>query len=50
MQAFAVITASPLRMDLSCVLEHVVAELTTFLRKVCNAYQIFSLLTCNFFF
>jgi len=37
MQAFAVIATSPLRVDLSCVLEHVVAELTAFLRKVCNS-------------
>ena len=34
MQAFAVIAASPLRVDLSCVLENVIAELTAFLRKV----------------
>ena len=33
-QAFAVIAASPLQIDLSCVLEHVIAELTAFLRKV----------------
>ncbi|CAB4315854.1 unnamed protein product [Prunus armeniaca] len=31
--AFAVIAASPLKIDLSCVLEHVIAELTAFLRK-----------------
>lgn len=35
-QAFAVIAASPLHLDLSCVLEHVIAELTAFLRKVCT--------------
>lgn len=34
MQAFAVIANSPLHIDLSCVLEHVIAELTAFLRKV----------------
>lgn len=34
MQAFAVIANSPLRIDLSCVLEQVVSELTAFLRKV----------------
>lgn len=34
-QAFSVIAASPLRIDLSCVLEHVITELTAFLRKVC---------------
>lgn len=33
-QAFAVIASSPLRIDLSCVLEQVIAELTAFLRKV----------------
>ncbi|KAF8405638.1 hypothetical protein HHK36_007714 [Tetracentron sinense] len=32
-KAFAVIAASLLKVDLSCVLEHVIAELTTFLRK-----------------
>ena len=35
-QAFAVIAASPLRIDMSCVLEHVISELTAFLRKVGN--------------
>jgi hypothetical protein len=34
MQAFSVIANSPLRIDLSCVLDHVVSELTAFLRKV----------------
>lgn len=34
LQAFSVIANSPLRIDLSCVLDHVVSELTTFLRKV----------------
>lgn len=34
MQAFAVIATSPLRIDLSCVLDHLIAELTGFLRKV----------------
>lgn len=33
-QAFAVIAASALRIDLSCVLEIVIAALTAFLRKV----------------
>ena len=33
-QAFAVIAASPLQIDLSCVLEQVITELTAFLRKV----------------
>ncbi|GAY61510.1 hypothetical protein CUMW_210520 [Citrus unshiu] len=32
-KAFAVIAASPLHIDLTCVLEHVIAELTAFLRK-----------------
>lgn len=36
-QALAVIATSPLRVDLSCVLEQVVAELTAFLRKVRNS-------------
>jgi hypothetical protein len=36
MQAFATIAESPLKIDLSSVLEQVVTELTTFLRKVCN--------------
>ena len=34
LQAFALIANSPLRIDLSCVLDHVISELTTFLRKV----------------
>ena len=34
LQAFAVIASSPLRIDLKCVLDHVVSELTSFLRKV----------------
>ncbi len=34
-QAFATIAESPLKIDLSSVLEQVVTELTTFLRKVC---------------
>nr|GMD45572.1 cullin-associated NEDD8-dissociated protein 1 [Ipomoea batatas] len=33
-KAFAVIAASPLHLDLSCVIEQVIAELTAFLRKV----------------
>ncbi|GKA39530.1 cullin-associated NEDD8-dissociated protein 1 [Tanacetum coccineum] len=32
-KAFAVIAASPLHIDLSCVLDHVIVELTAFLRK-----------------
>ena len=52
MPAFAVIAASPLRVDLSCVLEHVVAELTAFLRKVCYSshYNTFINLTYDVFF
>lgn len=34
LQAFSVIANSPLRINLSCVLDHVVFELTAFLRKV----------------
>jgi hypothetical protein len=34
LQAFATIAESPLNIDLSSVLEQVVTELTTFLRKV----------------
>lgn len=36
LQAFATIAESPLKIDLSSVLEQVVTELTTFLRKVRN--------------
>ena len=52
MQAFAVIVASPLRVDLSCILEHVVAELTAFLQKVCYSshYNTFINLTYDVFF
>ncbi|CAJ1940461.1 unnamed protein product [Sphenostylis stenocarpa] len=45
--AFAVIAASPLRVDLSCVLEHVVAELTAFLRKANRALRQATLGTLN---
>ena len=41
--AFAVIAASPLQIDLSCVLENVIAELTAFLRKV---WRFISFLSC----
>jgi hypothetical protein len=34
-QVFATIAESPLKIDLSSVLEQVVTELTTFLRRVC---------------
>jgi cullin-associated NEDD8-dissociated protein 1 len=46
-KAFAVIASSPLRIDLSCVLEHVFAELTTFLRKANRALRQASLGTLN---
>ncbi|KAL2339325.1 hypothetical protein Fmac_013771 [Flemingia macrophylla] len=46
-KAFAVIAASPLRVDLSCVLEHVVAELTAFLRKANRALRQATLGTLN---
>ena len=41
-QAFAVIATSPLNIDLSCVLEHVIAELTAFLRKVWRMDSLFA--------
>ncbi|KAL2939472.1 Cullin-associated NEDD8-dissociated protein 1 [Bienertia sinuspersici] len=46
-KAFAVIAASPLRIDLSCVLENVVAELTAFLRKANRALRQATLGTLN---
>ncbi|GLJ25166.1 hypothetical protein SUGI_0481390 [Cryptomeria japonica] len=46
-KAFAVIAGSPLRIDLTCVLEHVFAELTTFLRKANRALRQASLGTLN---
>ncbi|RDX84693.1 Cullin-associated NEDD8-dissociated protein 1 [Mucuna pruriens] len=46
-KAFAVIAASPLRVDLSCVLENVVAELTAFLRKANRALRQATLGTLN---
>ncbi|KAF2294079.1 hypothetical protein GH714_007350 [Hevea brasiliensis] len=46
-QAFAVIAASPLRIDLSCVLAHVIAELTAFLRKANRALRQATLGTLN---
>lgn len=38
------IANSPLRIDLSCVLDHVVSELTAFLRKVRYSYTVQCLL------
>lgn len=46
-KAFAVIATSPLRVDLSCVLEQVVAELTAFLRKANRALRQATLGTLN---
>ncbi|KAK1382847.1 Cullin-associated NEDD8-dissociated protein 1 [Heracleum sosnowskyi] len=46
-KAFAVIAASPVHLDLSCVLEHVIAELTAFLRKDNPALREATLETLN---
>ncbi|XP_022976335.1 cullin-associated NEDD8-dissociated protein 1-like [Cucurbita maxima] len=46
-KAFAVIAASPLRIDMSCVLEHVISELTAFLRKANRALRQATLGTLN---
>uniref|UniRef100_A0A803NAM7 TATA-binding protein interacting (TIP20) domain-containing protein n=1 Tax=Chenopodium quinoa TaxID=63459 RepID=A0A803NAM7_CHEQI len=46
-KAFAVIAASPLRIDLSCVLENVIVELTAFLRKANRALRQATLGTLN---
>ncbi|XP_042005985.1 cullin-associated NEDD8-dissociated protein 1-like [Salvia splendens] len=46
-KAFAVIAASPLHIDLSCVLEHVISELTAFLRKANRALRQATLGTLN---
>ncbi|GLT90694.1 hypothetical protein SLE2022_086150 [Rubroshorea leprosula] len=46
-KAFSVIAASPLRIDLSCVLEHVISELTAFLRKANRALRQATLGTLN---
>ncbi|XP_057530355.1 cullin-associated NEDD8-dissociated protein 1 [Amaranthus tricolor] len=46
-KAFAVIAASPLHIDLSCVLENVIAELTAFLRKANRALRQATLGTLN---
>ncbi|KAL9353697.1 hypothetical protein Peur_051667 [Populus x canadensis] len=47
-KAFAVIATSPLRIDLSCVLENVIAELTAFLRKANRALRQATLGTLNY--
>ncbi|OAY62667.1 Cullin-associated NEDD8-dissociated protein 1 [Ananas comosus] len=46
-KAFSVIAKSPLRIDLSCVLEQVVSELTAFLRKANRALRQATLGTLN---
>ncbi|XP_031392996.1 cullin-associated NEDD8-dissociated protein 1 [Punica granatum] len=46
-KAFAVIATSPLKVDLSCVLEHVIVELTAFLRKANRALRQATLGTLN---
>ncbi|CAM0946643.1 unnamed protein product [Alopecurus aequalis] len=46
-KAFAVIADSPLRIDLSCVLDHVISELTGFLRKANRALRQATLGTLN---
>ncbi|KAB5574504.1 hypothetical protein DKX38_001698 [Salix brachista] len=46
-KAFAVIATSPLRIDLPCVLENVIAELTAFLRKANRALRQATLGTLN---
>ncbi|KAG0449136.1 hypothetical protein HPP92_027467, partial [Vanilla planifolia] len=46
-KAFAIIASSPLRLDLSCVLEQVVSELTAFLRKANRALRQATLGTLN---
>ncbi|XP_022929375.1 cullin-associated NEDD8-dissociated protein 1 [Cucurbita pepo subsp. pepo] len=46
-KAFAVIAASPLQIDLSCVLEHVISELTAFLRKANRSLRQATLGTLN---
>ncbi|XP_038681962.1 cullin-associated NEDD8-dissociated protein 1-like isoform X2 [Tripterygium wilfordii] len=46
-KAFAIIAASPLQIDLSCVLEHVIVELTAFLRKANRVLRQATLGTLN---
>ncbi|CAN6475376.1 unnamed protein product [Victoria cruziana] len=46
-KAFSIIACSPLKIDLSCVLEHVFAELTAFLRKANRALRQASLGALN---
>ncbi|KAL5213377.1 hypothetical protein ABZP36_024224 [Zizania latifolia] len=46
-KSFAVIAKSPLRIDLSCVLNHVISELTAFLQKANRALRQATLGTLN---
>ncbi|KAL6494456.1 Cullin-associated NEDD8-dissociated protein 1 [Orobanche gracilis] len=46
-KAFAVIASSSLHLDLSCILEHVISELTAFLRKANRALRQATLGTLN---
>ncbi|KAI3978694.1 hypothetical protein MKX01_015869 [Papaver californicum] len=46
-KAFAVIATSPLKINLSCVLEHLIAELTAFLRKANRSLRQATLGTLN---
>ncbi|KAG5411613.1 hypothetical protein IGI04_007932 [Brassica rapa subsp. trilocularis] len=46
-KAFAVIATSPLHIDLSCVLDHLIAELTGFLRKANRVLRQATLITMN---
>ncbi|KAK4792080.1 hypothetical protein SAY86_022515 [Trapa natans] len=46
-KAFAVIATSPLKVNLSCALEHVIMELTAFLRKANRALRQVTLGTLN---
>ncbi|KAK4476806.1 hypothetical protein RD792_015966 [Penstemon davidsonii] len=46
-KAFSVIAASSLHLDLSCILEHVISELTAFLRKANRALRQATLGTLN---
>ncbi|CAH2045730.1 unnamed protein product, partial [Thlaspi arvense] len=46
-KAFSVIATSPLHIDLSCVLDHLIAELTGFLRKANRVLRQATLITMN---
>ncbi|MCL7051348.1 hypothetical protein MKW94_011424, partial [Papaver nudicaule] len=45
--AFAIIATSPLKINLSCAMEHLFAELTAFLRKAKRALRQATLGTLN---